>query len=103
MNDITGADEARPREITFLNWNDIKLADVMTRRRNRTYEVFDRLLKLDSFTRPGLTEGEFRHFLTRCNGCELIMTRRMFELHNCVGRAEADTEVIDLTTEDNDQ
>ncbi|KAG1850270.1 hypothetical protein C8R48DRAFT_676787 [Suillus tomentosus] len=88
-----GADEARPREITFLNGNDIKLADVMTRRQNRTYEVFDRLLKLDSFTRPGLTEGEFRHFLTRCNGCELIMTRRMFKLHNCVGRAETDTEV----------
>ena len=58
-------------------------------------------MRLDSFTRPGLTEDEFRGFLTRCSDCELIMTRRMFERHNCAGKAEKrDVEVIDLTTED---
>jgi hypothetical protein len=87
----------------ILVYPDIKLDLIRTRqlRRNETHKTFDRLLKLDSFTRPGITEDEFRGFLTRCNDCELIMTRRMFEHHNCIGKVErGDTEVIDLTIED---
>jgi len=113
------SDEARPQEIEFLDgkgvymksicdlniiliYPDIKL-DLIRRRhrqRNEAQTSFDRLLRLDSFTRPGLTEDEFRGFLTQCNGCELIMTRRMFERHNCVGKVKRrDMEVIDLTAE----
>ncbi|KAG1717300.1 hypothetical protein EDD22DRAFT_856245 [Suillus occidentalis] len=108
------ADEPRPHEIVFLDGNDIKLEDVIQRRQLRRHEtnlVFDKLLKLDSFCRPGLTQAEFHHFLTRCNGCDLIMTRRMFERHDCVGsgmrRGNSEkTEVIDLTSDsegDNDE
>ncbi|KAG2741805.1 hypothetical protein P692DRAFT_20880194 [Suillus brevipes Sb2] len=100
------SDEARPQEIVFLDGNDIKLEVIQRRqlRRNQTHQVFERLMKLDSFSRPGLTEAEFQHFLTRCNGCDLIMTRRMFERHDCVGNTKegnTDSEVIDLTTEGN--
>ncbi|KAG1848814.1 hypothetical protein C8R48DRAFT_677193 [Suillus tomentosus] len=102
-------DEARPYEIVFLDGDDIKLQDVIQRRqlrRHETHLVFDKLLKLDSFSRPGLTQAEFHHFLTRCNGCDLIMTRRMFERHDCVGSTRRgnseETEVIDLTTEDDE-
>ncbi|KIK41033.1 hypothetical protein CY34DRAFT_107508 [Suillus luteus UH-Slu-Lm8-n1] len=108
------ADEPRPHEIVFLDGNDIKLEDVIQRRQLRRHEtnlVFDKLLKLDSFCQPGLTQAEFHHFLTRCNGCDLIMTRRMFEHHDCVGsgmrRGNSEkTEVIDLTSDsegDNDK
>jgi hypothetical protein len=82
---------------------DVKPVDVIQRRQHRSNEphkTFDRLLKLDSFTRPGLTEDEFRHFLTRCWGCELIMTRRVFERHDCVGKVNrGGVEFIDLTVE----
>ncbi|KAG1842300.1 hypothetical protein C8R48DRAFT_679051 [Suillus tomentosus] len=98
------SDQPRPREVAFLDGNDIKLVDVMQRRQLRqdeTHKTFDRLLRLDSFSRPGLTEEEFRHFLTRCYGCELIMTRRIFERHTCLGKVEmGEVEIIDLTTED---
>ncbi|KAG1796118.1 hypothetical protein EV424DRAFT_1353269 [Suillus variegatus] len=108
------ADEPRPHEIVFLDGNDIKLEDVIQRRQLRQHEtnlVFDKLLKLGSFCRPGLTQAEFHHFLTRCNGCDLIMTRRMFKHHDCVGsgmrRGNSEkTEVIDLTSDsegDNDK
>jgi hypothetical protein len=83
---------------------DIKLDFIQKRRlqRNKTHTL-DRLLKLDSFTQPGLTEAEFRRFLTQCNDCQLIMTRRTFERHNCIGEAgrrDRGTKVIDLTLED---
>ncbi|KAG2752864.1 hypothetical protein P692DRAFT_20724237 [Suillus brevipes Sb2] len=99
-----GSDQPRPREVAFLDGNDIKLVDIMQRRQLRkdeTHKTFDRLLKLDSFSRPGLTDEEFRRFLTQCCGCQLIMTRRMFERHDCLGKEDAgEVEVIDLTTED---
>ncbi|KAG1876146.1 hypothetical protein C8R48DRAFT_768991 [Suillus tomentosus] len=97
-------DEARPLDVVFVDGNDIELADVIQRRqprRNDTHTTFEKLMKLDSFTRPGLTQGEFRRFLTRCNCCELVMTRRMFERHECVGReGKGDPEIIDLTAGD---
>ncbi|KAG1759884.1 hypothetical protein EDD22DRAFT_848896 [Suillus occidentalis] len=89
-----GSDQPRPREVAFLDGNDIKLVDVMQRRQLRkdeTHKTFDKLLKLDSFSRPGLTDEEFRRFLTQCCGCQLIMTRRMFECHDCLGKEDAVT------------
>ncbi|KAG2119856.1 uncharacterized protein F5147DRAFT_647724 [Suillus discolor] len=99
------SDEARPHEIVFLDGNDIRLVDVQRSqpRQCEARQVFDKLLQLDSFSQPSLTEAEFRHFLTRCNSCELVMMRRMFEHHECVGNTErGNREVIDLTTEDID-
>ncbi|KAG2057434.1 hypothetical protein BDR06DRAFT_969244 [Suillus hirtellus] len=99
-----GPDEARPLDVVFVDGNDIKLADVIQRRqprRNDTHTTFEKLMKLDSFTQPGLMQREFCHFLTRCNCCELVMTRRMFERHECIGReGKGDPEIIDLTAGD---
>jgi hypothetical protein len=88
---------------------DIKLDSSFIQRRQlqrKTHDTpLDKLLKLDSFTKPGLTAVEFRRFLTQCISCQLIMTRRTFERHNCIGEAGrrdhgTDSEVIDLTSED---
>ncbi|KAG0693481.1 hypothetical protein DFH29DRAFT_881418 [Suillus ampliporus] len=95
-----GPDEARPHEIMFVDRNDIKLELIQRCQLRRNEKTFEKLLKLDSFTQPGLTADEFRSFLTQCNGCELIMTRRIFERHCCVGK-RGDEEVIDLTMEEN--
>ncbi|KAG1835327.1 hypothetical protein DFJ58DRAFT_847452 [Suillus subalutaceus] len=102
-------DEARPLDIVFVDGNGtytskLGRVDVIERRQprgNDTHTMFERLMKLDSFTRPGLTQDEFRRFLTRCNCCKLIMMRHMFERHDCVGQEkEGDVEIIDLTTSD---
>ncbi|KAG2156447.1 uncharacterized protein EDB93DRAFT_1247156 [Suillus bovinus] len=59
-------DEARPHDIMFLDGEDIKLEFIQEhqRQRNKTQDAFNRLLKLDSFTQPGLTEAEFREHLS---------------------------------------
>ncbi|KAG1906804.1 uncharacterized protein F5891DRAFT_975519 [Suillus fuscotomentosus] len=94
-----GPDEARPLEIMFFDGNDIKVGLIQRRQLQRNEKTLERLLKLDSFTQPSLTVDEFHRFLTLCNGCELIMTRWMFEHHRCVGKQRA--EVINLTIEEN--
>jgi hypothetical protein len=58
--------------------------------------TFDTLLKLDAFWNPGLTFGEFRRLLGKCQ-CGLIMTRRSFKYHTC-----APVRVIDLTVDSDD-
>jgi hypothetical protein len=59
----------------------------------------DRLLKLDSWTSPGLTEADFRGLFAKCR-CGLVMTRRVFQNHVCV--APAAPVIIDLTLDDGD-
>jgi hypothetical protein len=61
-------------------------------------EVLDLILRLDSSANPGLTWEEFRKLVARCNGCGLVMTRRVFQSHTCVVVVE-DNDVIDLTME----
>lgn len=51
----------------------------------------DRLLALNSSTRPGLSESDFRKLFAKCR-CGLIMTQRAFKRHACV-------EVVDLASE----
>jgi hypothetical protein len=66
--------------------------------------VLDRLLRLDSWTRPGLSEPEFNRLFAKCQ-CGLVTTRRVFRNHICPV-AEAviwnPPEVIDLTSDDDD-
>jgi hypothetical protein len=60
-------------------------------------KVFSLLLSLDSAAKPGITSAEFESLFARCHRCDLIMTRRIFESHDCV-MEEAD--VIDMTMEE---
>jgi hypothetical protein len=41
------------------------------------------LLKLDSYSRPGLSRVEFRRLFVKCDRCELVMTHRVMPQHNC--------------------
>jgi hypothetical protein len=65
-------------------------------------DVFERLLSLNAGSRPGIRSAQFENLFGRCQNCDLIMTRRIFQLHDCVFE-EDDTmeedDVIDLTME----
>lgn len=65
--------------------------------------VLDRLLRLDSWAQPGLSEPEFNRLFAKCN-CGLVMTRRVFREHTCVlvARVQNPPVVIDLTSDDSD-
>ena len=64
-------------------------------------DIVERLFRLDSIMRPGLTRAEFLELFAECTTCGLVMTRRTFQSHECV-MPERDTEVVDLT-EENDE
>lgn len=60
---------------------------------------FDLLMKLDSWDRPGLTTEEFRSLFAKCT-CGLVMTRRLFNYHECAENGEhlcGERAIIDLT------
>ena len=57
--------------------------------------AFERLLRLDSVTQPGLSEREFRKLFARCR-CGKVTTRRVFKDHICLITAIPPI-VIDLT------
>jgi hypothetical protein len=59
----------------------------------------DKFLKLDSWGRAGLRETEFKKLFAKC-ACGLVMTRRVFQDHDCVVAVVPRT-IIDLTS-DND-
>jgi hypothetical protein len=66
--------------------------------------VLDRLLRLDSWARSGLSESEFNRLFAKCR-CGLIMTRRVFRGHICavaVGTMRKKPAVIDLTLDEGD-
>jgi len=68
---------------------------------NRVEEtLFDKLLRLDSMNRPGLSEVEFRKLFAKCR-CGKITTRRVFKDHICL-IAHAPPIIIDLTHSDDD-
>jgi hypothetical protein len=67
--------------------------------------VLDRLIRLDSCTRPGISEAEFHRLFVKCR-CGLVTTRRVFRAHVCAvptGVIRNQPVVIDLTSEDNDE
>ena len=57
--------------------------------------IKNRLLRLDSWGRPGLHETEFKRLFVKCE-CGLVMTRRVFKEHECA------ITVIDLTSDNDD-
>ena len=63
----------------------------------RPNDPFRKLLKLDSFIGPGLTQEEFEGLLTSCQHCQLIMTKRRADSHECIGTVVRRKVVIDLT------
>ncbi|THH16836.1 hypothetical protein EW146_g3867 [Bondarzewia mesenterica] len=56
--------------------------------------AISQLLQLNSTFEPGLTMQEFRGLFARCGYCDLFMTRRAIDCHDCAIR-----EVIDLTVD----
>ena len=42
-------------------------------------DVLDLILRLDSSVNPGLTWAQLRALVARCDGCGLVMTRRVFQ------------------------
>jgi len=65
--------------------------------------MLDRLLKLDSWATPGLSEPEFRKLFSKCV-CGLVMTRRVYQQHICaVAAATVQVRkrraIIDLTSD----
>lgn len=64
--------------------------------------VLDRLLRLDSFARPGLSHFEFKRLFANCN-CGLVMTCRVFRNHICAAGVQNQSTIIDLTSDDSDE
>ncbi|KAL4068922.1 hypothetical protein V8B97DRAFT_2024582 [Scleroderma yunnanense] len=60
---------------------------------------FTLLMKLDSFFKPGLMMKQLKALLTWCE-CGLIMTKWVYEVHECM--LDSNCEVIDLTLEELD-
>jgi len=56
-------------------------------------------MRLDSWTQPGLTEAQFQALFARC-ACGLVMTRRIFEDHDCDMGLDESGIIIDLTDSD---
>jgi hypothetical protein len=71
---------------------------ILQRPAQRPESVLDLLFKLDSWVQPGLTEAEFRELFASCQ-CGLIMTRRVFEEHECLRDG---IDIIDLTGDSDD-
>jgi hypothetical protein len=44
---------------------------------------FSLILRLDSFTDPGISEAQFRGLFSKCHFCNLYMTRRTANYHDC--------------------
>jgi len=62
--------------------------------------TLDRLMRLDSWARPGLPEADFKRLFAKCR-CGLVMTQRVFKNHICA--VAAAPVVIDLTLETSDE
>ena len=58
----------------------------------------EKFIKLDSWSRAGLHESEFKKLFAKCI-CGLVMTTRVFQDHDCVVTVVPHT-IIDLTTDD---
>jgi hypothetical protein len=66
----------------------------------RPATITEKFLKLDSWGRAGLRESEFKKLFAKCV-CGLVMTRRVFQDHDCAITLVPNT-VIDLTSESDD-
>jgi hypothetical protein len=59
--------------------------------------VFNTLLSLNSASAPGIKSAVFERLFARCQQCDLVMTRRIFQLHDCVVDETDEPEVVDFT------
>lgn len=41
------------------------------------------LMRLDSFSGPGLSEAQFRSLFLKCRTCQMYVTRRTADYHTC--------------------
>ncbi|KIJ69918.1 hypothetical protein HYDPIDRAFT_104581 [Hydnomerulius pinastri MD-312] len=80
-----------------VNFDPFVVSPAPRRQRPAKVNEFAMLMKLDAFNQPGLTVRQLKSLLTKCE-CGLIMTRRVYEEHDCV--LEFEQEVIDLTGDD---
>lgn len=46
------------------------------------------MFTLDCWIRPGISTAEFDQLITQCARCGLVMTRRVFGIHQCARPAE---------------
>jgi hypothetical protein len=60
--------------------------------------ALDRLIRLNSFDKPGLSELEFRRLFAKCR-CGLVMTRQVFRCRTCVPTVPV---IINLTLDDSE-
>jgi hypothetical protein len=94
-----------PHPIHLIIGTDSLFTSIATYARpaRRLEGTLDRLLQLDSWTRPGLSKLEFNRLFAKCD-CGLVMTRRVFRNHVCalarVGVSLDPPVVIDLTSDD---
>lgn len=61
-----------------------------------SHTTSDRLLRLDSWASPGLSEADFRRLFAMCH-CGIITTRRVFRGHICAFKPAP--VIIDLTVD----
>ena len=62
--------------------------------------VTELMIRLDMFTRPGISERAFRILFAKCQ-CGLVMTHRMFTFHECAGDSHhLEGDVVDLTSDE---
>ena len=54
------------------------------------------MVKLDCLDRPGLSELEFFGLFVKCDVCNLVMARIVFQCHYCVLRTEDGLELTDV-------
>lgn len=55
-----------------------------------------KMVKLDCLDRPGLSELEFFGLFVKCDVCNLVMARIVFQCHYCVLRTEDGLELTDV-------
>lgn len=67
-------------------------------------QILDKLLQLDDWEVPGLTEAEFASLFAKCESCGIITTTRVHSRHRCASATIAVVAgtgvVIDLTSDD---
>jgi hypothetical protein len=56
--------------------------------KSRPESEFNLILRLDSYTDPGLSEAEFQKLFAKCHHCSLFMTRRTISYHDCYEAVE---------------
>jgi hypothetical protein len=59
--------------------------------------VLNCLFRMDSAVNPGVTLAQLRRILVTCSGCGFVMTKRVFDNHECDVDGNGQVEYIDLT------